>query len=526
MGSERAPGWGDVMDLTQFHALFFDESAELLSEAQASLVRWSDAPPPIVLETVYRCAHTIKGGGRTFGFEAIAALAEALERVVSEQRRNGAGSDVNRVRSVCAGAVDCLLGAFSCLRGGEPADEAAMSAITGQLRALLAEQPTSPDVSASRVAGEVPMPGAGARDASMSGSNGAAIDRPAPHVTGGGAAKGHVIGEPGATMPADARDAFDDADAGDAEGASPYLVFCLADVRYAGVAERVEEVARDPGVRAVVGFPEGMGLAEVGGRGIPVLDILAGRACRGGPLIVLRHQGGAVGLRVDEVERLVHLAPSEIVPVHPLLGEPGSPVLGTAKASEVMLVVIDFDLLVRDGIRDVVRRDPVRREANVSAWSAAPAPDPCSGALGGRLSGVPVARDGFASGAATAGAASGESREGRAGDVSEGVRPGDEASAVSAEPAESLVRALESAVAQIRYLRLNLELDRVSHRGSGRRVDEAVRLERMLAAAIECVPCSDETSADPGRRAPTTAPRRRVRRTIPGYESLRDEWEE
>jgi len=57
------------LDLAQFHESFFQESFEALESMEAALLKLSsgDADSEII-NTIFRVAHSIKGGSATFGF--------------------------------------------------------------------------------------------------------------------------------------------------------------------------------------------------------------------------------------------------------------------------------------------------------------------------------------------------------------------------------------------------------------------------------------------------------------------------
>ncbi|OUL07134.1 hypothetical protein B0X78_19785, partial [bacterium AM6] len=60
------------MDLQRFHATFFEESREGLDAMEAGLLALeSGQQDPEIINSVFRAAHSIKGGAGTFGFDAI-----------------------------------------------------------------------------------------------------------------------------------------------------------------------------------------------------------------------------------------------------------------------------------------------------------------------------------------------------------------------------------------------------------------------------------------------------------------------
>jgi len=125
------------MDLQRFHATFFEESREGLDAMEAGLLALESGQQDAeVINSVFRAAHSIKGGAGTFGFDAMAGLTHVLETLLDELR---AGK-----RALQADAIDAMLSSVDVLRAllreaehGQAADPAAVAAITRQLEAIL-----------------------------------------------------------------------------------------------------------------------------------------------------------------------------------------------------------------------------------------------------------------------------------------------------------------------------------------------------------------------------------------------------
>ncbi|UNK43938.1 chemotaxis protein CheA [Luteimonas sp. S4-F44] len=125
------------MDMQRFHATFFEESREGLEAMEAGLLQLEQGDQdPELVNSIFRAAHSIKGGAATFGFDAVAALTHVLETLLDELR---AGK-----RSVDATATDAMLASVDVLRAllaeaetGHPADPAAAVAVQARLEAVL-----------------------------------------------------------------------------------------------------------------------------------------------------------------------------------------------------------------------------------------------------------------------------------------------------------------------------------------------------------------------------------------------------
>ena len=75
------------MDLAQFHEAFFEESFEAVESMEAALLKLDvGAPDPEVINTVFRVAHSIKGGAGMFNFADIASFTHTLETLLDGVR--------------------------------------------------------------------------------------------------------------------------------------------------------------------------------------------------------------------------------------------------------------------------------------------------------------------------------------------------------------------------------------------------------------------------------------------------------
>src|SRR4051794_7219869 len=78
-----------TLDLTQFHDAFFEESFEALDSMESALLKLDlGAPDSELINTIFRVAHSIKGGSATFGFSEIASFTHSLETLLDELRSN------------------------------------------------------------------------------------------------------------------------------------------------------------------------------------------------------------------------------------------------------------------------------------------------------------------------------------------------------------------------------------------------------------------------------------------------------
>jgi len=97
------------IDMAQFHQVFFEESFEGLEVMENGLMELEPGTPDSeVINSVFRAAHSIKGGSGTFGFKDIADFTHVMETLLDEMR--------DGLRDVTTSNADILLRSIDCLR--------------------------------------------------------------------------------------------------------------------------------------------------------------------------------------------------------------------------------------------------------------------------------------------------------------------------------------------------------------------------------------------------------------------------
>ena len=77
------------IDLSQFYQVFFEEAGENLENMEQLLLELDiEAADDEELNTIFRCAHSIKGGAATFGFSDVAELTHQMETLLDKLRRH------------------------------------------------------------------------------------------------------------------------------------------------------------------------------------------------------------------------------------------------------------------------------------------------------------------------------------------------------------------------------------------------------------------------------------------------------
>jgi two-component system, chemotaxis family, sensor kinase CheA len=128
------------MDITRFHAAFFEESREGLDAMEGGLLAMesgrSDAE---TINVIFRAAHSIKGGAATFGFTAVTDLTHLLETLLDEARGGRRVLDAEAT-GVLLVSVDVLRGLLAGCEHGDPIDQATLAHARSRLEQLLAAE--------------------------------------------------------------------------------------------------------------------------------------------------------------------------------------------------------------------------------------------------------------------------------------------------------------------------------------------------------------------------------------------------
>lgn len=125
-----------TMDLSEFHDVFFEECFEGLDVMESGLLHLDNGTDIEEINTIFRAAHSIKGGGASFGFMEISGFTHIMETLLDEMRDGR--------RAVTTDGVDLLLKSVDILRGMVNAardetenDQASVDDIKSKLEAML-----------------------------------------------------------------------------------------------------------------------------------------------------------------------------------------------------------------------------------------------------------------------------------------------------------------------------------------------------------------------------------------------------
>jgi two-component system chemotaxis sensor kinase CheA len=164
------------IDLSQFHQVFFEEAGENLERMEQQLLEIDIASADDeTLNSIFRCAHSVKGGAATFGFKDVAELTHQMETLLDKLRRHEIAPN--------AAMVDVLLQSGDALKAqllghqngntGEPVDTQGLLA---SFKAFAAGQTPVTAAAPAAAAAAAPSPTAAAAAASDAPSGSRALE--------------------------------------------------------------------------------------------------------------------------------------------------------------------------------------------------------------------------------------------------------------------------------------------------------------------------------------------------------------
>ncbi|RDS78972.1 chemotaxis protein CheA [Dyella monticola] len=120
------------INIAQFHKVFFEESLEGLDAMESALLALDDGGAAELVHSIFRAAHSIKGGSATFGFPDMAALTHEAESLL-DQVRDGRRAIDKSIIELMLRTVDCLRGMFERAQAGQPLADAQSEDLKRQL---------------------------------------------------------------------------------------------------------------------------------------------------------------------------------------------------------------------------------------------------------------------------------------------------------------------------------------------------------------------------------------------------------
>lgn len=140
------------IDLSQFHAVFFEESFEGLDVMENALLDiQSEDPDAELINSIFRAAHSIKGGSGTFGFTQVSEFTHILETLLDKIREGEEKLEPESI-DLFLQSVDCLRAMLEALQAEADVDTTRADELSAMFQAIL------DGASAASVAGAVVAP--------------------------------------------------------------------------------------------------------------------------------------------------------------------------------------------------------------------------------------------------------------------------------------------------------------------------------------------------------------------------------
>ncbi|MBF7074324.1 chemotaxis protein CheA [Glaciecola sp. MH2013] len=128
------------VDMSQFFGVFFEESHEHLEDMEHLLMELSlDSPDPEDLNSIFRAAHSIKGGSGVFGFDALTGLTHVMENILDLARKDELTITKPIVDQLLI-TVDTLKNILECYQNEDDIDWDSIEKGTVELEALLKKE--------------------------------------------------------------------------------------------------------------------------------------------------------------------------------------------------------------------------------------------------------------------------------------------------------------------------------------------------------------------------------------------------
>jgi len=185
-----------TLDLTQFHDAFFEESFEALDSMEAALLKLDlGAPDAELVNTIFRVAHSIKGGSATFGFSEIASFTHSLETLLDELRSNKL-QVTSPMLDLLLKSVDAMRDMLRAVQNKTPIDSQRVADLQFDTEAILAQRTTTSGVVPAAVPAAAAQAAAATNGASAPAPSAPAVSSPPAVVDAGTAASAPAVAAP------------------------------------------------------------------------------------------------------------------------------------------------------------------------------------------------------------------------------------------------------------------------------------------------------------------------------------------
>lgn len=124
-------------EMEEIHKIFFEESHEGLDAMESGLLNLDASADRETINTIFRAAHSIKGGAATFGFVEIAHFTHDVETLLDEMR-NGVRAMSSQAQQLLLQSVDCIREMIKAAQAGGAVDVQRVAILNESIKDLLA----------------------------------------------------------------------------------------------------------------------------------------------------------------------------------------------------------------------------------------------------------------------------------------------------------------------------------------------------------------------------------------------------
>src|ERR1700733_11132406 len=134
-----------TLEMEQFHSGFFEEAFESLDSMENALLQLDPSPPNAdAINSIFRVAHSIKGGSGMFSFTEVASFTHTLETVLDELRA-GRMSVTRPTIDLLLKSTDVLRGMLQATQRKSPIDQQTVADLQFDLEQMLVMRAPAPD---------------------------------------------------------------------------------------------------------------------------------------------------------------------------------------------------------------------------------------------------------------------------------------------------------------------------------------------------------------------------------------------
>lgn len=128
------------LEMEEIFKVFFEESVEGLDIMESSLLNLDVSADRETINTIFRAAHSIKGGAATFGFMEVSAFTHGVETLLDEMRQGTRGVTQDALQLLLQ-SVDCMREMLKATQDKQPVDAPRVAALSDEINQLLATKP-------------------------------------------------------------------------------------------------------------------------------------------------------------------------------------------------------------------------------------------------------------------------------------------------------------------------------------------------------------------------------------------------